>query len=359
MSTRTTLARELPVAVRNAWALSFGGGVEQPSPTPAEVLYDQPHRQLRRYLREGPATGNPVLLVPPLAVTTSCYDLRPGQSLAQFLIDTGRQPYVIDYGPITYADRRMGFEDWTDDIVRTAVLAVSQAHGGADVDLVGWSFGGTISVLTAAAHPDLPIASVTAIGTPFDQRKNPGVAVSRTLGLLTGGREVTAPVKLMGGIPRPVVKAGFRAQAFQRELARPAFIARNLANTEALARMQSIDRFISDMLAYPGRFYRQAYRQLIVRNELYKGTVNLRRDRVVDLSRLTCRVLLVGSRSDVLAPAASVAAGVRTLVGAASAAYVEVPGSHLGIVAGAGARATTWAALDRFLDGVDAPGDGA
>ncbi|MBJ8347575.1 alpha/beta fold hydrolase [Antrihabitans sp. YC2-6] len=341
---------DLPVALRNAWALSFGDGIEQRVPTPSTTIYDEPHRHLSRYDRSTPATGNPVLLVPPLAVTISCYDLRPGQSLAEYLLDIGKQAYVIDYGEIGYEDRNLGFEEWTHDIIPAAVRRVSAEHGGAPVDLIGWSFGGTISILTAAAHADLPIASVTAIGTPFDQRKNPGVALPRAIARYTGGREVTEPTKWFGGIPKQAVRAGFRVQAFSREITRPVFIARNLANTEALARMESIDRFIGEMPGYPGRLYRQSYRQFIQRNELAKGTVNLRRNCVIELSKLTCRVLLIGSRSDILAPAAAVAAGVDVLTGAVEARYEEVGGSHLGMVAGPEARTATWPLIEDFLE---------
>lgn len=346
-----TIVADLPIALRNAWALSFGDGIEPRVPTPSTTIYDEPHRHLSRYDRSTPATGRPVLLVPPLAVTVSCYDLRPGQSLVEYLLEIGKQPYVIDYGQIGYADRDLGFEEWTHDIIPTAVRRISADHGGAPVDVIGWSFGGTISVLTAAAHPDLPISSVTAIGTPFDQRKNPGMALPRAIARFTGGREVTAPTKWFGGIPKEAVRAGFRVQAMSREITRPVFIARNIANTEALARMESIDRFIGEMPGYPGRLYRQSYRQFIQRNELAKGKVNLSPDCVIELSELTCRVLLIGSRSDILAPAAAVAAGVDVLTGAAEARYEEVGGSHLGMVAGPEARTTTWPAIESFIKG--------
>ena len=339
----------MPVALRNAWAVSFGDGIEQPSPAPTSTIYDEPHRHLRRYQRETPGAGNPVLLVPPLAVTITCFDLRPGQSLARFLLELGRDVYVIDYGDITRADRHLGFEEWTHDIVPAAVRRVSAEHGGAPVELIGWSFGGTISVLTAAADPDLPIASVTAVGTPFDQRKNPGTAAPRAIAPYTGGRELTLPIKLFGGIPSYAVRAGFKVQALQRELTKPAYIVRNLENREALARMESVDRFMADMPGYPARFYRQAYRRLIARNEMWRGTVRLGRNQVIELANLTCPVLLLGSRRDVLAPAKSVAAGVEVLTGSSDARFVEVPGSHLGMLAGPEARDTSWRAIADFL----------
>lgn len=338
----------LSVALRNVVAL-FGDGVEPYTPTPSDIVYDEPHRRLLRYRRSTPATGAPVLLVPPLAVTISCYDMRPSQSLVRFLLDLGRDVYVLDYGEVTYADRDLGFEEWVDDIVPTALGAVSADRAGTAVDLIGWSFGGTISVLTAAAHADLPIGSVTAVGTPFDQRHNGQISLARKFGQLTGGRAVTAAIRVAGGVPKYGVRAGFRIQSIDRELTKPWYIARNIADTEALARMQSVDRFMDTMPGYPGRFYRQAYRQLIIRNEMFKGTVHLSPHRAVDLTGLTAPTQLIGGTKDALASSASVAAGTRVLTGAAEVRFTEVPGSHLGIIAGPAARDTTWATIAGFL----------
>ncbi|GAB2676933.1 alpha/beta fold hydrolase [Nocardia goodfellowii] len=340
----------LPPALRNGWALTFGGGIEMPTRTPSTVLYDRPHRQLRRFDRATPATGNPVLLVPPLAVDASCYDLRPGQSLAQFLLDTGRQPYVIDYGRITAADRDLGLEEWIDDIVPSAVAHISADHDGADVDVIGWSLGGIISLLTAADHADLPLGSVTTLGSPMDFGRNILLKPVRMFAKMTGGREITYATHLFGGIPGLFVQAGFRGMSLSRELTRPLFIARNVGDTEALARMEAIDRFIAAMPGYPGRLYRQTYRQLIVANQLARGQVQLADDRVIDLSKLTCRVLLLGSNGDTLAPAATIAPGVEILTGAAEVEFAEVPGlNHLALIAGPQARTTTWPLIDEFL----------
>ncbi|WP_278265775.1 alpha/beta fold hydrolase [Nocardia sp. AG03] len=334
-------------AVRNIGAL-LGEGIEPYEPTPSEVVYAGPHRTLRRYRRSSPGTGNPILLVPPLAVTISCYDLRPGQSLVEFLLDAGRDVYVIDYGEITYADRHLGFEEWVDDIVPTAILAVGAAHDDAAVDVIGWSFGGTISLLTAAADAALPIASVTAVGTPFDQRRNGPLAWAHAVARRTPSRLVTAPIHLVGGVPKHAVRLGFRAQALTRELGKPWYIARHATDTEALSRMQAVDRFMDEMPGYPGRFYRQVYLQLITRNEMWTGTVHLGPNRAIELAKVTVPVLLIGGRHDSFASAPSVAAGTEVLTGT-SARFVGVDGSHLGIIAGPGARTAGWAAIQDFL----------
>jgi len=173
-------------AARNAWAVTLGGGLERPHATPSEVLHDGPHELLRRFT--GAEDGRPVLFVPPLAAPASCFDLRRGQSLAEFLLAQGRSPYVVDYGEITFADRTMGLEDWVDEIIPNALTRTSAAAGGRPVDVVSWSLGGTLSLLTAAAHGDLPIRSITAVGTPVDYGKLRNLAPVRAVERYTGGR---------------------------------------------------------------------------------------------------------------------------------------------------------------------------
>ncbi|MFD1810724.1 alpha/beta fold hydrolase [Rhodococcus gannanensis] len=339
---------DVGTATRNAWALTFGGGVSPAVRTPSELLRPGPHRDLYRFGPEPVEGARPVLLVPPLAVPTSCYDLRPGQSLAAEMLGRGYTPYLLDYGTMTAADRDLGFESWFDDIVPDAIRYVSDLHGGGAVDLVGWSLGGTISLLTAAAHADLPIRSVTAIGTPIDYTRIPVISPLRVIGRYTTERPLTAVTRILGGLPAPVVQASYRVTAPHRELLKPWFVARNLTNTESLARMEAIDRFMAEMPGYPARLFHQMCSRLILGNDLAAGRFHLG-GRVVELAEIAVPVLAVGGTTDVIAPAAAVEPVTGILTGSPRVRFEAVPGSHLGLVAGPQAHATTWAILHEFL----------
>ena len=347
------LSDGLRSGVRNLIGLSpFGEDLETPQPTPQTVLVDEPHEQLRRFHLgaedPGPLEAPPVLLVPPLAVPADCYDLRPGQSLALHLLDEGFAPYVVDYGDITFADRRMGFEDFVDGILLRSLRHVSDVHEGARVHVVAWSLGGSMSVMTLASHLEAPVASLTALGTPFDYSKIPTTQLARLGATVTGGSVLGWTGAALGGVPRQLTRAAFRLSAAQRELMKPWFIARNLTDTETLARMQSIDGFMDRMPGYPGRLYLQMYHRLVLRLELARGRVRLSDDRLIDLSALRAPVLLIGSPDDAIGPAAAVKAGVSALSGA-DVRFVEVRGSHLGIVAGSDAATQSWPHIVEFL----------
>src|SRR4051794_15974397 len=137
--------------------------------------------------------GDPVLLVAPLAAPALCYDLRRGGSLVEHLAEAGRPTYLVEYGAVSFRDRDLRIDHWVEDVVPTAVRAVTAHAGGRPVHLVGWSVGGTSALLAAAADAALPIASITALGSPFDLRQVPLVAPLRPL---LGLRDVGALARI-------------------------------------------------------------------------------------------------------------------------------------------------------------------
>jgi len=346
-ASRTAIQTARAVA-GNAWAHYVGPGVERPAPTPSRIVHAEPHATLRRY--DSPqVAGDPILLVPPLAVHVSCFDLREGESLAAFLVASGRPVYVVDFGEIGFADRRLGFEDWIDRIVPSTLRRVSARHAGRPVDVVTWSLGGTLTFLTAAAHDDLPLRSIAAIGTPIDYARIPYLAPLRAIGKVTGGHVLATAFRAAGGLPSWAVRASFRVTALQREITKPLFVLRNLHDAERLGRMEAVDRFIGLMPGYPGRFYDQLYRHVVQDNCLSEGRFPLAADRVLDLGAVKPDVLVVAGRDDVIAPVPCVRRALDVLTGARSVRFAEAPGSHLGVLSGAEAPATTWRYLQRFL----------
>jgi polyhydroxyalkanoate synthase len=338
-------------AAGNAWSHYVGGGVEPHVATPSRVVHDEPHAVLRRYASLD-VTGDPILLVPPLAVHVTCFDLRPNQSLAAFLVATGRPVYVVDFGEITFADRRMGFEDWIDRIVPATLRRVSARHGGRPVDVVTWSLGGTLTLLTAASHADLPLRSIAAVGTPIDYSEIPYLAALRAIGRVTGGRLLSTTFRAAGGLPSWAVRASFKATALQREITKPWFVLRNLHDAETLGRMEAVDRFIGLMPGYPGRLYGQLYHHIVQGNALNDGRLDLGGGRVVALADVQQDVLIVGGTGDVIAPIACVRRACDVLTGARSIRFETAPGSHLGVLAGPDAACTTWQYLTEFLEKV-------
>lgn len=88
--------------------------------------------------------------------------------------------------------------------------------------------------------------------------------------------------------------------------------------------------------------------ELVLGNGLFEGRVTLG-GKTIKLAELRVPVLAVGGADDVIATADSVGAIVDVLTGSPEVRFETVPGSHLGLLAGPGAKDTTWRRIDAFL----------
>ncbi len=328
------------------------GGLADTRPMPRTLIDDGTLREVYHYrpLAEVPPRGDPVLLVTPLAAPAICFDLRRGCSLVEHLVQGGRPTYLVEYGAVSFANRSLGLEHWVAEVLPTAIRVVSQHAGGRPVHVVGWSLGGIFALLTAADDPDLPIASVTALGSPFDVRKVPLIAPVRPLLSLTDGRgAISRAYRIMGGVPTPLVRLAFQTASIHKNLWKPLAKLQNLDDREFLAQIEAVERFTSQMVAYPGRSFGQVYHRFVKRNALAGGEFDLG-ERTIRMSALTAPVLVFGGATDGIAPIASVRAVMPLLTGSREARFEIVPGGHLGMLTGRGARTTTWRVLEEWID---------
>lgn len=352
----------------------FYGGVADLRPMPRTLIDDGLLREVYHY-RPAPGTiadGDPVLLVTPLAAPSLCYDLRRGCSLVEHLVAESRPTYLVEYGEVSFRDRGLGMEHWIDEVVPDAIRAVSEHAGGRPVHVVGWSLGGIFSLLTLAdaRSGELPVASLSVVGSPVDVSLVPMIAPFRPLLTLLDARLATiapiAPIargyRMLGGAPKPLVRWAFQLSAFQKLVTKPVAVATHIDDTDFLAQIEAVDRFTDNMIAYPGRTFGQLYHRFAKGNQLATGEFELD-DRVIRLADIDVPVLVFGGATDTIAPVKAVRAVVPMLTGAPEARFEVVPGGHLGMIAGRGARTATWPVLDEWFDqwsaATPASGDGA
>ncbi|NYE37077.1 polyhydroxyalkanoate synthase [Nocardioides cavernae] len=328
------------------------GGLADLRPMPRTLIDDGELREVYHYrpVKDVEETGDPVLLVTPLAAPALCFDLRRGCSLVEHLVQGGRPTYLVEYGQVSFKNRSLGVEHWVDEVIPEAVRTVSEHAGGRPVHLVGWSLGGIFALLVAADRHDLPLASLTVVGSPVDVRKVPLVAPVRPLLNLTQGRgAVTRIYRALGGVPTPLVNWAFTAASAQKVVTKPLAVLTHLDDTDYLAQLEAVDRFRANMIAYPGRTFGQLYHRFVKGNALAEGRMDVG-DRTIDLAAIEVPVLVFAGNTDGIAPLPAVRAVVPLLTGSEQVQFEVVPGGHLGMLTGRAARGTTWTTLDEWVD---------
>lgn len=342
---------QVVAAAGNVAHRMFYGGLADLRPMPRTLIDEGTLREVYHYRPAATAqqTGDPILLVTPLAAPAICFDLRRGCSLVEHFVKGGRPTYLVEYGQVSFKDRGLGMEHWIDEVVPTAIREASAHAGGRPVHVIGWSLGGIFSLLSAADSPDLPIASISVVGSPFDVSLVPLVAPLRPLlNLSEGGGLITRGYQAFGGAPKPLVKWAFQLSSFQKLITKPIAIATHIDDTEWLAQVEAVDHFMANMIAYPGRTFGQLYHRFLKGNVLKEGTFELD-DRTIEISRITAPVLIFGGANDGIAPIKAVKAVAPLLTGSEEVRFEIVPGGHLGMLTGRAARHTTWAVLDDWI----------
>ena len=328
------------------------GGLADLRPMPRTLIDEGTLREVYHYRPPSldAESGDPVLLVTPLAAPSMCFDLRRGCSYVEHLVSEGRPTYLVEYGEVSFKDRNLGMEHWVTEAIPEAVRVTSRHAGGRPVHLVGWSLGGVFALLTAASWSSLPIASVTTLGSPIDVTQVPLIAPVRPLMGLVGDRAsaITLAYRLMGGVPKPLVRTAFQLSAFQKLVTKPFVQLAKLDDTDFLAQVEAVDRFTDKMIAYPGRTFGQLYHRMIRGNELATGTVHFE-GRDISFADITVPVLSFGGANDTIAPVGCVRPIEKLVTNAPQMRFEVVPGGHLGMLTGRAARGTTWRIIDEFL----------
>jgi polyhydroxyalkanoate synthase len=331
------------------------GGLADLRPMPRTLIAQDTLREVYHYdpapdSDPGSGHGDPILLVTPLAAPAICYDLRRGCSLVEHFVTEGRRTYLVEYGAVSFGDRDLGMEQWVEEVVPTAVREVSRHAGGRPVHVIGWSLGGIFALLAAAGDASLPIASIAALGSPWDVREVPMVAPPRPMLDLRGaGSAITRLYQAAGGPPQPLVRWASQLSSFQKLVTKPLAMAGNLDDADYLAQIEAVERLTDAMIAYPGRTYGQLYHRLLKGNSLVDGTFDVE-GRTISVAAVTAPVLVVGGATDGIAPMAAVRAAVPLLTSSREARFEIVPGGHLGMLTGRAARGSTWRVLDEWLD---------
>ena len=166
------------------------GGLADLRPMPRTLIDDGTLREVYHYRPMGKVkvSGDPVLLVTPLAAPSLCFDLRRGCSLVEHFVSQGRPTYLVEYGEVSFKDRNLGMEHWVAEVIPEAIRQVEPARrrpAGAPRRLEPRR---DLRAAHRAAWTSLPIASLTTVGSPIDVRQVPLIAPVRPLLGLVGDR---------------------------------------------------------------------------------------------------------------------------------------------------------------------------
>jgi len=312
--------------------------------TPSTVVLEAGTHKLLHYTRETPAThAEPVLFCYALINRPYILDLQPDKSVVRQYLERGFDVYMIDWGVPSDADRALTLHDYVGGFLDRCVRQVRRAHDAKRVHLLGYCMGGTLAVLQAALNPEAT-KTLTLLAAPIDFGGRESLL---NLWVQGGTFDVDALLEAYGNCPAWFLQSIFLTMNPVRNLVDKSIAFwEQMSDPDKVSSTFALERWLNDNIPVAGATFRTFVKNLYQRNELVRGQLFVGARRI-DLSRITCPVLLLTASNDHLVAPASTE-GIRPHLGSRDVKSMAIGAGHVGLVVGAKAHAKIWPEATRW-----------
>ncbi|MCP4870985.1 MAG: alpha/beta fold hydrolase [Proteobacteria bacterium] len=328
-------------------------------PEPYDIVFEEDKLLLRSY-PPGPAEdigfgrtsggagqgrGLPVLFIPPLMIQPLVYDLREGHTFVGMLRAAGFHPYIVDFGSPDADDSTVNIDTYVLDWLPKVIDAMAEHSGRSEYAMVGYCMGGLFALMVTAAHAGdrTPPVGIVTVGSPIDSAKMGALSF---LSRIAHG-QVDTLASMMGNVPGKVSSSAFKLMTPLRSITKKADLFMNMWDDEWVRGHESIEAWVGGFLDYPQEAFRQFLKEFMKENRLRDGTMEFG-GHSADLKDITCPVLAFAGTNDKIVPVQAARAAL-TCLGSADVRFREVPGGHMGVVAGLRSPKNVWEPTKAFL----------
>jgi polyhydroxyalkanoate synthase len=283
--------------------------------------------------------ARPILLVPSLINRWYVLDLRPGASLVEALCSAGFDVWLLDWGVPEAEDRYL---DW-DAVLRRLARAARrvQRETTAQIAILGYCMGGTLTSIFAAQHADM-LAALVTLAAPIDFSK--GGMLRRMVDPQWFDADAIADA---GNVSPSQMQAGFVALRPTLDLQKVVSMPELVHDPKARDAFLALDEWATDNIPFPAEAYRRYIREMYQANQLVAGT-HRANGNAARLGAIRCPTLVITASRDTICPPAA-ATALLAHIGSTDTAVVEVPGGHVGAVVGSRAAKEMYPALIEWL----------
>ena len=285
----------------------------------------------------------PLLIVSPPSNKGYIFDLAPGQSMVEYLLQRGYDVFNLDWAPPRHDEAHLGLSDYVDRFIPDSLARVAEITGETDVSLAGYCMGGTLATIHAALHAGNGVKNLLLFATPID------FSHMKLFQVWADKRhfDIDALVDKLGVIPPEIMLGAF-------DLARPANrtagrmqLWTNMWNDEFVRSYRMFDRWAAETLPVPGEYFREQIKKLMWDNALVHGALEVG-GRIADLAAITVPVLNIVARHDHIV-SHEAASPAMTLTGSCDKEEIVSKGGHVSLVAGPAALRRLWPLIDDWL----------
>lgn len=328
--------------------IKYVAGIGRPEVglTPKELVWTRENTRLFQYRgQDAPSRHPPLVIVWSIVSRSYILDLRPGQSFIEKLLGAGLDVFLVDWTEPRPVDSRTSLETYADTYIPAALAAAMETAGSEEVDVLGYCFGGTLSLLSLAGHPQMPVRNLVLMATPvnFEALEGPISSVRN------GDIAIDDLLDDSGNLPGDVTYRGTAVLRPTASVLNYANLWERMWNDTFVESYQAMNQWLRDQVPLPGGVARQVAEALVRRNLLMTGSITLG-GRSVRLDDVKCPVLNVMAETDHIVPVGA-SEPICDLVGSTDATELRIPAGHISLATGRDALRTTVPSIIEWLEG--------
>lgn len=317
--------------------------------TPKELVWALNKAKLYRYVPVVPAQNRypiPLLLVFAIMNRPYILDLRPGHSFVEFMVRSGFDVYLLDWGIPGIEDKETKLDDYAMEYLPRAIRKMKAVSGSEDFSMLGWCIGAILTTIYAAMKPDDGLKNLLLLTAPLDFSERGKI----TFAQWTDERyfDVEKILDAFGNMPGEMIDSGAKAlKPVDNYITNYCKLWDNLDDPRAVEAWHAMNTWVTDNIPMAGAAYRQLIVELYRKNALIQNRLHIK-NQLVDLSRIQANLLTVIAAGDHITPPCQSEA-ILAKVSSQDKETYRIPGGHIGIMAGSSAHRTTWPHIQQWL----------
>ncbi|MEO0033435.1 MAG: hypothetical protein RIS94_3193 [Pseudomonadota bacterium] len=285
----------------------------------------------------------PLLIVSPPSNKGYIFDLAPGQSMVEYLLERGYDVFNLDWAPPRQDEAHLGLSDYVDRFIPDSMARIAEITGERDVTLAGYCMGGTLATIHAALHAGNGVKNLILFATPID------FSTMKLFQKWADKRhfDVDMVVDRLGVIPPELMLGAFDLSRPANRTAGRLHLWTNMWNDEFVKSYRMFDRWAAETLPVPGEYFREQIKKLMWDNALVHNRLEVG-GRVADLGAITVPILNIIALHDHIV-SEEAAHPAMTLTGSTDCEEIITKGGHVSLVAGPSALRRLWPLIDGWL----------
>lgn len=279
----------------------------------------------------------PILLVPPLMISNSIFDLTENHSLAKTLAENGFRVYLIDFGTPDQNDRNLGIDKYVLDLLYRAVFMTKKHAQSKKVSLYGFCLGGTFSLAYASTSIEIKddVENIVSIASPVDFNQ---LKFYKNL-IHPFKSQINFFVNQKGYLSKSLISLFFNISNPVNIVKRYYKTLININNKPMLNRYKALSKFYKSFTNLPAKAFTQM-QEVVEKNSLMNGDLNFLNVNF-DFTNFKCNLLTITGTKDTFIPSKSTTA-IYKCITSKDTKHIEVPLGHLTILGSLKAKDSTW-----------------